>query len=980
MNVRRASHWALRASLRVAAAFMAMAAGPAMAQATNTLAAPASEPPVLQIELGEHLGPVRRIAADLERNLVITGADDATARIWSLDTGSPLRVLRPSAGPDGQGRVFGVALHPTRPWVAIGGTAGSAQARCIELYDVHTGELVRCIDALGGDIRRLQWTHDGRFLVAAYAGTNGVRVFDEQGALVFAEAFPARVSALAVSQGRLAAAGFDGTLRIYDVPDEAHGGVPVRLRVTRKLAAGASSLAFSPDGRALAVGYIAVSPASLGHAPDIIEWEGGAARTLPLPDDMRSADLRAVAWSRAGRVVAAGSYGYSRGQVSLVTYDPVRARVLGTDHAAKSSVTDIAALADGSLTYSTADGAWGVVGSGKQQKPVLRRSVLLPEVVGAGHLRASEDGRRISWNLAGASGRVMFDLDRHEVFEGRGADLPSPVLTRGFLHAPRRWENFPDPTVNGAAIALQEGELSRAVSLFPAPASDAVLGTSMALFRIGAEGRVVWRVPTHTEVRAVIVAREGRIIVTAMLDGSVRLWNARTGKELLAVLVLPDKRWIAWTPSGYYDASLRAEDLIGWRVSRGRDAAAEFFRVSRFRGRFYRPDVLDSVMETLDEAAGVERANADMRRPTLSTPIDQMLPPVVDLLTPAQVSTSARQLAVRVRIRSLGEAPVADVWVRIDGQLTQVLQRGPGASEQGEERELILPLPERDAQVQVFASNRHGSSEPVKVQVRWTGAALAPSAMTPAVRKSNLYVLAIGVARYQHVENLKYAGKDAVDFAATMKRQEGLMYDKVETQVLVDERATRDEVVNGLDWLQRQVTQHDVGMIFISGHGVNDATMGYTFLPVNADPAKLRSTGVPTEEIRRTIAGLVGKSVLFIDTCHAGNVLGAGRRKAMNDMTGVINELASAESGTVVFSASTGRQYSMEDDQWKNSAFTKALVEGLSGEADTHKSGRVTHAALAYFISERVKQMTRGEQSPVTSSEGVPDFPLVVVK
>lgn len=935
------------------------------------------EEPSLQIELNGHGGAVRRIAVDSERNLVVTGADDKTARIWSLDERRLLRVLRPPVGANGRGRVYGVALHPQHPWVAIGGSSGSSAEHGIELYDVHGGQLIRRIGAGWGDVKRLQWTEDGRFLVATYAGAHGVRIFDVQGKLVFADAFPGEVYALAVRAGRLAAAGLDGSLRIYDVVDADVGESPIRLRVSHQIAARPVSLAFSPDGHSLVIGYF-----SPGRAPDVLAWESGAVRALPGPPRMAFEDLRAVAWSaRTGRIAAAGSYGFSQRDVRLVTYDGLDRRLLSEQGVAKSSITDITSLPHGTLVYAVADGSWGIADPDGLHQPVVKESVL-PELVGASHLRVSEDGKHISWNLAGDTRRVMFDLDRHAVFPDEGGDLPAPVVRRGFLDAPRQWENFRDPVVNGSVIALPEGELSRAVSLFR-EGGDAVLGTSTALYRIGSDGRIVWRMPTHTEVRAVNTARRGQIIVTSMLDGTVRLWNGRTGEELLALLVMPDHRWIAWTPAGYYDAAPRAADLIGWRVSRGADAAADFFSAARFRDKFNRPDIVDRVLETLNQSEGVKQADAEAHRATVTSTVDKILPPVVDLLTPAHISTSARQLAVRVRVRSFNDEPVTDLWARVNGQMAAMASVRDRPSSRGTrsggERELTLALPTEDAQVMVFAKNKYGISEPARIFVKWTGAP-SPSSPQHIDEGPNLYVLAIGVAGYRNVDKLRYAAKDAIDFADTMKRQQGVMYRKVEVKLLTDDGATRDEIMNGLDWLQRQMTQHDVGMIFLSGHGVNDPTMGYTFLPVNADPAKLRSTGVPTGEFRRTIESLVGKAVLFIDTCHAGNLMGSSRRKSLNDMTGVINELDSAESGTVVFSASTGRQFSIEDDTWKNGAFTKALVEGLAGEADVKKSGRVTHASLAYFVSERVKQLTRGEQSPVISSDGVPDFPLAIIR
>ena len=246
-----------------------------------------------------------------------------------------------------------------------------------------------------------------------------------------------------------------------------------------------------------------------------------------------------------------------------------------------------------------------------------------------------------------------------------------------------------------------------------------------------------------------------------------------------------------------------------------------------------------------------------------------------------------------------------------------------------------------------------------------------------------LYVLAVGVAQYQHaqVPRLGLPAKDARDFAAALQRQKGRLYRDVEVKLLTDGQATRDDIVDGLEWLQRQVTQHDVGMVFIAGHGINDATQGYTFLPVNADPDRLRRTGVPMDEFRKTLAALPGKALFFFDTCHSGNVLGGRTREGLQDVSGVINELSSAENGVVVFSSSTGRQLSYEDPAWGNGAFTKALVEGLDGKASYQGNGRITFKMLDLYISERVKQLTAGRQSPVTQAPGgVPDFPLALVR
>jgi hypothetical protein len=344
------------------------------------------------------------------------------------------------------------------------------------------------------------------------------------------------------------------------------------------------------------------------------------------------------------------------------------------------------------------------------------------------------------------------------------------------------------------------------------------------------------------------------------------------------------------------------------------------------------------------------------------------------LSSPSELQTDQPTVTLRYTTRS--DTPVTGIRVRVNGQ---AVSQERGLSVTRDEQVVNVPIPPRDSEIQLFAENKNGVSVPVTVRVKWTSRATAVKNDSFNI-KPKLYVLAVGVAQYTHadISPLGFSAKDAKDFTAAMKRQTSL-YRDVEVKLLTDADATKDNVVDALEWLQKQVTQHDVGMLFMAGHGVNDPTAGYYYLPVNADPEKLKRTGVSMADIRSTLASLTGKAVFFIDTCHAGNVLGSGRR-AVSDMNGVINELASAENGVVVFSSSTGKQYSLENQAWGNGAFTKAVIEGMNGGADYQHSGRITHKMLDLFVSERVKQLTNGKQSPVTQAPGgVPDFPVAAV-
>jgi uncharacterized caspase-like protein len=289
-------------------------------------------------------------------------------------------------------------------------------------------------------------------------------------------------------------------------------------------------------------------------------------------------------------------------------------------------------------------------------------------------------------------------------------------------------------------------------------------------------------------------------------------------------------------------------------------------------------------------------------------------------------------------------------------------------------QELQLPVPQHDSTVAIIAENRYAASEPATATLRWGGTA------DIQVGKPKLYVLAIGISRYEETRlSLGLAAKDAEDFAAALQRQQGSLYREVAVRLLTDAMATKGNILDGLEWLERQTTSKDVATVFLAGHGVNDRNGDYYFLPTDADTERLKRTGVAFTDLKNTVTALPGKVLFFIDTCHAGNIM--GQRRGATDTTRVVNELASAENGVVVFSASTGNQYSMEDQTWGNGAFTKALVEALRGRADYAHTGRITITMIDLYLSERVKALTRGQQTPTTvKPHSVPDFPVAFVQ
>jgi WD40 repeat protein len=118
--------------------------------------------------------------------------------------------------------------------------------------------------------------------------------------------------------------------------------------------------------------------------------------------------------------------------------------------------------------------------------------------------------------------------------------------------------------------------MSRSLAIAPAY-QHFLLGTESSLYLFNRQGAEQWNVPITGAAWGVNIAGNGRVAVAALSDGTIRWYRLKDGQELLAFFPHNDrKRWVLWTPPGYYDASPGAEQLLGWHVNRGRDAAADF--------------------------------------------------------------------------------------------------------------------------------------------------------------------------------------------------------------------------------------------------------------------------------------------------------------------------------------------------------------------------------------------------------------------
>ena len=946
---------------------LGLSTGSASAQTAPSAAQPPARP-ILRIETGMHTAVIRRISVDEAGRFLVTGSEDKTVRVWEPATGRLLRVLRPPIGAGDEGKIYAVALSPDGRLIAAGGWTGSEwdQQNCIYLFDRESGRLTRRLSGLPNVVNHLAFSPDGSKLAAALFRGAGIRVFRVADGTEIGRdtSYGADSYGLDYDRaGRLVTSCYDGYLRLYDR----------NLTLLKKVRAPGGgrpfAVSFAPNGAKVAVGY------DVSTRVDVLD--GASLEGLYQPDTtgVSNGDLSKVAWSADGSALYAGGMWDNGKDINPIRRwaDAGRGRYQDLA-AAYSTIMDLAPLVDGSVVFGAYDPAWGVFSVSGQRLRLVAGEIADYRGNLEGFLTdAAGSGVGFAYEGAGKSpARFSLAERRLEMGASASASLQPPRVNDLAI---TDWDYGDAPKLNSVKLAFSQNEKSVSLAIAPDVRSF-LLGTTFWLRLFDRSGKELWQSAIPGIARSVNISGDGKLALAAFGDGTIRWHRMTDGKELLAFFPHKDrKRWVLWTPSGYYDCSPGAEDLIGWHVNNGPDAAADFYPVSRFRANYYRPDVIDLILQMLDEGKALEQANlaANRRR---EEDLLRRRPPVIHIIDPVdQVEARQADLTIRYRVRTPAGGAVTALRALVDSRPV------PGAKGQGvrvtreneAEGTVQVALPPRNCVIELIAENANGPSVPAVLLVNWRGP------KPEDIFKPTLYVLAVGVNRYQSAEldPLRYAAKDASDFAAAWQRQKGHLYRDVVIRLLTDEEANKISVLAGFDWLANSVTSRDVAVVLLSGHGLNDRTgRNYFYMTSTSQPNNLLSTAVSFSDIRTVVENLPCKIAFFLDTCHAGNALGL---KGAPNITEILNELSSAENGAVVFASSTGRQRSLESDKWRNGAFTKALVEGLNGAADVLNDGRITLSSLDLWIANRVKELTGGHQAPVMLKPGqAPNYPLAV--
>lgn len=210
----------------------------------------------------------------------------------------------------------------------------------------------------------------------------------------------------------------------------------------------------------------------------------------------------------------------------------------------------------------------------------------------------------------------------------------------------------------------------------------------------------------------------------------------------------------------------------------------------------------------------------------------------------------------------------------------------------------------------------------------------------------NIYMVSVGIADYQYINDLRKAENDAREMAKLYGTH------TKNITLLTGSQATHDGIKSALVNQFSKAQPNDIVVFFFSGHGMKGGLCAYD-VNLRAEHVLLYS------EIQQVLRSCKAKTkLLFIDACFSGGLRDTKKRSSAQ-------QSFNGQKGIMLFLSSRTGETSQENP-WANYGFyTQYLVRGIKGAADVDKDRIITAKEIYEYVSQNVKKATRQQQHPV---------------
>ncbi len=471
-----------------------------------------------------------------------------------------------------------------------------------------------------------------------------------------------------------------------------------------------------------------------------------------------------------------------------------------------------------------------------------------------------------------------------------------------------------------------------------------------------------WDIETHTLkkrltghkgfINDLTFTHNGEYMISAGMDGSIRLWTASDPQEKLMVIPFNNGEWVAITPDGRFDSSPRAMSKIHF-IFRN-----EMLRLDQMKRNFYEPGLVQKILGFSEEPL-ITRLTHNF----------ELYPEIK--LTPPQINEGF--LGIDMKDRGGGIGPVS---IMINDK--EVLED-------------IRSLPSYDSSEHHFEYNvtnhpylKKGELNKISVEgynekgyriSKKRSVYMIDNRKRSETRVPHLYAVVVGISDYKgELIDLNFAAKDASDFSKVIRMgaEKYLGKDHVHISCLTtdseeDQRwPTKQNIEDTFLRISTEAQPDDILLVYLSGHGLDlENDDEFYFLTAGAenpdvkDRKSLTSVSLSSSELVHMIKLVPAlKQLMIVDACHSGNLVASplASNGRLNAKSVKALEFMKDRTGTYILASSEGKEVSYESDALNQGLLTYSLLFGLKG-AGLHEGEMIDVGSLLHFVNRNVPEL-----------------------
>ncbi|QIE60249.1 hypothetical protein G5B37_11955 [Rasiella rasia] len=469
-------------------------------------------------------------------------------------------------------------------------------------------------------------------------------------------------------------------------------------------------------------------------------------------------------------------------------------------------------------------------------------------------------------------------------------------------------------------------------------------------------------------------------IVAVPASGAIKFIDILNNKEVLRMYIFQDDEWIAHTPDGLFDGSQGAWNRVAFANGNQSIPLESVF------DNFYTPRLLHKVLK----GGKLDIPKRDIKNlkkaPTVSMTYKEGSRNLTVEDDAQTVTTQSGTGEITVTANANGDR-ITELRLYQNGKLlrnnTRNLVVEDDVPVNGNSKVYSVKLVEGLNQfVAIAVNSQNTESRPDRLEVVYQ-----PAKSDYQPKGMQAHIMVVGIDTYKNPKyNLNYAVADANSFMQSIRDGVKDITSKVNVYEVKNDQAIRDNIISKFTEIASTSNPQDIFIFYYAGHGVvsQDAAKEFYLVPhdvtqLYGDDGALKQKGVSAKELKQISSGIPAQKQLFIlDACQSAGALnsvalrGAAEEKA-------IAQLARS-TGTHWLTASGSEQYATEFDELGHGVFTYALLEALSGKADSGDK-RITVNEIKAYIESRVPEISekyKGSPQYPSSFGFGQDFPVGV--